>query len=289
MKRTGFIALGSALFLLFLGVGLAAHFPAAAVTRAIEGGLNGATVLSVALAPVRITLTGLRSDRLTVREAGSAGGPPLIVLSDVRLPFSFSLWEGAPLRAALGADGRVSGFMAWNGSVVTIDEFSARLEDLALPTGRPGLTLKGRVSLSGQFRPGVARGRGRPEVPDGEFRGRAEAVEIAGIDVAGTKLPVTRLQDVEVNVRTGRTVQIERIEVRGDVQGTVQGSITPNMERPAESRMNLNVAATLRPGWVQETGLLRPILDGFFPGGRIEGALSGTAGAPNWAPARGPR
>jgi len=143
------------------------------------------------------------------------------------------------------------------------------------------------VTLTGRFRPTAAQGGSQSAIPDGEIRGRVESVEIAGIDVAGTKLPVTRLQDIDVNVRTGRTVQIERIEARGDLQGTMQGSIVPSVARPQDTRLSLTVAATLRPAWIQETGALRPILEGFFPGGRIEGGLNGTTGHPNWAPSRG--
>ncbi|HEX7927719.1 MAG TPA: hypothetical protein VF678_09015, partial [bacterium] len=174
MKRTGYIALGIFLFLLIFGVGLAVHFPTAAVTRAIQGSLNTSPAVSVDLAPVHLSFTGLRSDRLTVRDAK---GPTLAVLTEVRMPFTPALARGAPLSAKIGTDGRVSGFMAWNGTDVSVDELSARLEDLSLPLGQPGVTLKGRINLSGKFRPSAARGP-RMDLPEGELRGKAENVEI---------------------------------------------------------------------------------------------------------------
>jgi type II secretion system protein N len=289
MKRFVAILTAAALFLLAFGWGFALNFPDAAVTRAIEASVNTSPLLAIGLAPVRLTLTGLRSDRLTVRKVGAPDDPPLLTLTDVRLPYRPALFQGAPLQAALGSDGRVNGFFAWDGSDLTVNDLSARLEDLPLPYGVPGMTVKGRITLSGHFSAGRRPGSTRAELPDGQLRGRVEAVEVSGLNVAGTALPVTRLQDVEISLRTGRTVQIERMEAHGDLQGTVQGSVVPNLDRIQDSRLSLTVAASLRPAWIQDTGALRPVLEGFFPGGRIEGTLGGTAGQPAWSATRSRR
>ena len=283
MKRFVNFLAPAAVFVLAFGWGFALNFPDAAATRAIEASVNTSPVLAIGLEPIRFTLTGLRSDRLVVRRVGGSNDPPLLTLTDVRLPFRPTLFRGASLQAALGSDGRLNGFVAWDGSDITVDELSARLEDLSLPLGTPGMTVKGHVTLSGRLRPGPRPGNVRAELPDGELHGRVEALEVSGLNVAGTVLPVTHLQDVEIDLRMGRTVQIERIVAHGDLQGTAQGSVVPNLDRIQDSRLSLTVSAALRPGWIQDTGALRPILEGFFPGGRIEGTLGGTAGAPAWS------
>jgi hypothetical protein len=246
-------------------------------------------MLAVTLSPVRLTPFGLRSDRLVIRDASAPNGAPLMILSDVRVPVSPSLFRGAPLRASIGTEGSVSGFMAWDGSDITVDQLSARLEDFPIAGALPGVSAKGKVTLSAQFHPPPARPGAKAEIPEGEIRGKLEAVEISGLSAAGVSLPVTRLQDVDISVKTGRVVQIDRFETRGDVAGTVKGTITPNADRPQDSRLALTVATTLRQGWIQEAGVLRPILEGFFPGGRVEGTLNGTLGVPNWSPTRGAR
>ncbi len=289
MKRFAAIAVAAGLFLLAFGWGFAVNFPSEAVTRSLQAGLNTSPVLSVALDPVRVTLTGLSSDRLTVREAGSPSGPPLLTLTAVHVPWRPALVRGAPLEATLGTSGHVSGFLAWDGSEVAVDALSGLLQDLPLPLGVPGMALKGRLTLSGRIRATPRPGSTRAELPEGELTGRLEQVEVTGLNLAGTALPVTRLDTVDVRVKIGRSVQIERFEVRGDLQGTAQGSVTPNLERLPDSRVSLTVSAAVRPGWLQDTGALRPILEGFFPGGRIDGTLGGTAGAPAWSPTRGAR
>lgn len=289
MKRFAAIAVAAGLFVLAFAWGFAVNFPGEAVTRAIQAGINTSPVLTVALDPVRFTLAGLRSERLTVSETAAPSGPPLLTLTDIRVPLRPALFRGASLQATLGTGGRISGFLAWDGSEVTVDDLSARLEDLPLPLGAPGMAVKGRLALTGRFRAAPRPGSTRAELPDGELGGRLEQVEVTGLNVAGTALPVTRLDGVDVRVRTGRTVQIERFEARGDLQGSAQGSVTPNLEHIQDSRLNLTVSGALRPAWMQDTGALRPILEGFFPGGRIDGTLGGTVGAPAWTPSRSRR
>jgi type II secretion system protein N len=289
MRRAAFVALAIGVFIVAFTAGLAAQFPSAAVTRAIEGGIASTTALSVALGPVRLTATGLRSDRLTIRNAGAVDEAPWLTLTELRVPLHPSLWRGAPLIARFGSGGQVRGFLAWDGSILAVEQLTARLEDLPPAAGLAGIGIKGGLSLSGQANPGRARRTSPTELPNGEFRGRLEAVEISGAALAGSKLPPARLDEVEFLVRTGHTVQIERFQVRGDLQGTVQGSITPNPGRIQDSRLSLQVTASVRPGWLQDAGALRPILEGFFPGGRIEGAVTGTIAMPNWNPARGLR
>lgn len=284
MKRAVLFLLGLGVFALAFFTGLAAHFPAAAVSRAIESGIASATALSVTLEPVRLTLTGLRSERLVVR--GPTEGAASITLTDLRIPYRPILWRGVPVVAAIGPMGRVRTFMAWDGSVIAVEELSGRIEDFPL-AAVGGIGVKGRVNLSGEMKPSASPRTSRPELPEGEIRGHVEAMEVTGIRVAGSQLPPVRLDEVAFSIRTGRTVRIERLDARGDLQGTIQGSIIPRLEQLQDTRFNLQVSASMRPSWVQETGALRPLLDGLFPGGRIEGTVGGTVALPAWNPTRG--
>jgi hypothetical protein len=78
----------------------------------------------------------------------------------------------------------------------------------------------------------------------------------------------------------GRTVQVESATLRGDAQGTVSGTIIPNLARPADSRLSLNLSLQVQRAWLDKLGDLRQAAEAFLPGGRIEGALEGTLSAP---------
>ena len=289
MKRARWIALGAAVFFLAFILGVAVNFPGGALSRVVQGQLNTAPGIEVSLEPFRMGLFGMRSGRMTVKEASGGERRELLTLTDLRVPYSFSLFRGLPLRAVIGENGRLAVFARWNGSEVLVEEFSAKLESFPGLIPHPGVVVKGQVTASGKIdlsAPVGARSA-QPAHEGGEFIGRGKAIHITGISLAGIAIPEIQLEEITLKLKTGRAIQVEMIEVKGDAQGKITGAVVPIPTRFADSRVSLTVSGSIRPEWLGKTGDMRPLIEGVFPGGRVEGAILGTMGNLTWSMAGG--
>jgi hypothetical protein len=114
----------------------------------------------------------------------------------------------------------------------------------------------------------------------GRIELKAEGVEIRDLELAGAVLPPLRLETVEGHVSLGRMVQVESLVFRGDAQGNLSGTITPNLDRPGDSRLNLSLTLVLQPAWLGQLGDFKPVAEGLLPGGRLDGTIEGALAAP---------
>jgi hypothetical protein len=72
------------------------------------------------------------------------------------------------------------------------------------------------------------------------------------------------------------------LDVRGDAQGKATGAVAVMPGRAGDSRVSLTVSGTIRGEWIQKSGAMQPIIEGFFPAGKVEGTVGGTLGNMTW-------
>ncbi len=277
--------LGALLFLAFLWLGLQVNFPGAALSRLVSARLSRLPGISVELSPARLSWRGLGADSLQMRDA--ADGRAMLNLRNLSVPLSWRLVHGVPLEAELGKSGRLALTWAWGGEM-TLQRLDARLEDLPLNLGTPPVSgpsssappfsVRGEVHLEGRL--GAPVPGPLAALPEGELRGKGENVEVGALQALGMNLPPVRLDAVELSLRLGPTVQVERLTFQGDLQGSLAGSVYPVLGKPAESRLNLTLSTEFRQSWINQLGELRSAAQGLLQGGRLEATVGGTLGAP---------
>lgn len=272
MNRLRLVGLACLAGLVLFAGGLAAYFPGDAAARYLARRAELGLGMPVTLSPVGPTWTGLAADKL---EVGTAGGP--LVARNLRAPWSWRWLMGLPLQARIGSAGLVEATWSWNGSM-TLAASGVQLQDLpmALPAE---MRLLGQVRMTAQINP-VRAGGLRGELPPGRIEVRIEGVEVRNARLAGAALPPLRLDWVDGHAAFGRTVQVEALTFQGDAQGNVSGTIVPNLGRPEDSRLNLNVTLVLQQSWMSQLGDLRTLAEGLLPGGRLDGVVEGTLAAP---------
>jgi len=272
MSPARLTALASAAFLAAFVIGLAASFPGEAVSRYVSQRAERAAGMPVRLSPVRVGLTGLSAAMLEVRPPD---GPPLAV-HDLHVPWTWRWLSEFPLSARIGPDGRIDVDWSWSGNL-SVTAMGVPLEGLPLAMLTREGRFRGRIDASlqaGPLRPGVR------EMPAGQLELRAVGLEASDLRAAGTALPPVRIDALDAKIGLGRTMQVESVTLQGDVQGTVSGTVFPNLERPGDSRISLNVSLQVQRAWLDRLGDLRPLAEGFLPGGRFEGIVEGTLAAP---------
>jgi len=275
MSNLRLAAIAAAAFVLALAIGMAASFPGEALSRYISQQVERAAGMPVRLSPLHLGVTGLSAEALDILPPDSS---PVFV-REVHFPWTWRWISEIPLSAKIGDNGKIDVAWGWSGNLaVTLKDLA--LQDLPLPMLPPDTRLKGTVNAALTLAPVSLRQHGIGGMPAGSLELQAEGIEAINVRAAGIAIPTIRLDSVEARIGLGRTVQVESLTLRGDAEGTVTGTIVPNLERPADSRLSLNVALQVRRNWIDQLGNLKPLAEGFLPGGRIAGALEGTVGAP---------
>jgi type II secretion system protein N len=282
MKRLLLIPLVLLLGVALLGLGLIAHFPGTALSRFLAARVNlAAPQLGVVLSPAELGWRGVTIERVELRLQGAAQATPLVSLRDLRLAVPWQPWRGLPLSATLGDKGRLDALVPWSGEVAFAVR-DVRFEEIPALRGAPMVPIRGNLRLEGALEPPPA-GVDGSELPKGRLSGYAEGVEIGPYAQMGVQLPAARIERVDLRLTTGRVLEVEKFAFRGDLQGSVNGSIAPRLDRPEQSALRLNVQVAFRPDWLQRLGALRMLLDTMLVNGSINGIVTGTAGRPNFA------
>jgi type II secretion system protein N len=258
----------------FFAAGVAATFPGESVARYVGQQMEAGLGIPVSLTPVRVTWRGLAADRLEIRAPGA-----VLAAQNLRIAWGWGWFSGLPVDARIGTDGTVEAVWSWNGGLA-VNVNSVQLQDL--PLRLPGdAKITGRISLNARLEP-PQQGRPPGELPQGQVDMRAEGIEIGGVKLVGAAMPPLRLELVEGRGTLGPIVRIETLTFRGDAEGSVTGTVAVNPARFGDSRLQLNVTLALLRPWINQLGDLRPLAEGFLPGGRLEGTVEGTVAAPTF-------
>ena len=288
MRRLGFILTAILVALVGLWIGLARNFPGEMVSRYIENRVNRSQGFTLVLTPAELRWNRLYIAKAELRRKDNAEAAPLFILTDFAIPVSWRLVVGLPARAVLGKNGVVEAFLPWQEDGEAWFEGSAMLEEVALPAVIQPVSLQGNVTLAGRFQMSAAAQAGS-KLPEGRLSGRGSNLLVSGIKVGREVLPPARFDTVELDLRIGDTVNIERLGFQGDLQGDVSGRVTPNLTQPRNSRLALRINAAIRKQWLAGLGTFRPIVESYLKQGRISLSLDGTVGRPRLRPRSGGR
>jgi type II secretion system protein N len=286
MKRLGVIALVICVVLGAFWIGLMLNFPGESVSRYVERQVNTHEGFDLVLSPAELRWNRLYVARAELRRRDNPAAEPLFTVTDFAIPISWRLIRGLPARGVVGKDGRVQAFLPWSAGGEASLDGHANLGTLALPAVLKPIAVTGDVELQGHFTMDAAAQAGQ-RLPAGELQLTGQNLTVTGVKVAGVELPATRLEALNATLETGRTMNLRRFEFRGDLQGTAEGTITPNLRDPRNSLLALRIATAFRDTWVAQLGNMRPLLESFLNRGRVVVSLTGTVGRPQLLPVRG--
>jgi len=286
MKRLGVIVLAVVVVVGAFWIGLMVNFPGESVSRYVERQVNRRQGFDLVLTPAELRWNRLYVARAELRRRDNPTAAPLFTVHDFAVPITWELIRGLPARAGLGQEGEVQAFLPWSpGGQARLDGH-VRLEQLPLPEVLNPIKVAGQVAVRGRFTMDPQSQTGA-RLPDGVLEVNGEGLTVSGVKIGGTELPEARLDAVNATLETGRTVRLRRLEFRGDLQGSVDGTLSPNLSNPRNSLLALRISTAFRDTWLVQLGPLRPILESFLNRGRAVVNLSGTVGNPNLQPVRG--
>jgi type II secretion system protein N len=286
MKRLGIILLVVIVIVGAFWIGLMLNFPGESVSRFVERQVNGRQTFDLVLSPAELRWNRLTVARAELKRRDNPAAAPLFVVTDFAIPITWRLFRGLPASGSFGQASRVEAFLPWYAGGEARLDGSVDLASLPLPEVLKPIAVTGRLDVRGRFKMD-AEAQAGTRLPDGTLELTVQELVVNGIKAAGVSLPPTRLDAVNALLETGRTINLRRFEFRGDLQGSADGTFTPNLRDPRNSLLSFKLTSAFRDTWMEQLGDLRPILQGFLNRGRVELSLTGTVGNPQLQPVRG--
>lgn len=286
MKRLGIIVLVLVVLVAAFWVGLMLNFPGQSVSRFVERQVNRHEGFDLNLSPAELRWNRLYVARAELRRRDNPAAPPLLTVKDFSIPVTWRLFLGLPVYGEIGNGGHVSAFLPWSVGGEALLDGDVDVGSVPLPPVLRPLAVAGKVHVQGHFTMDAQAQAGQ-QLPSGDLALNARNVQVTGVRVAGITLPPTRLDSVQADLEVGNRVVLRHVAFRGDLQGTAEGSLTPNLRNPRNTPLALRITIAFRDTWLAQLGGLRPILEGFMNRGRVTVSLSGTVGRPLLAPVRG--
>ena len=282
MNNTKKITLGTILFLVVFWLGLLFNFPGGALSRYIESQVNRDGNVEVSLGEASLGLLGLGFPSLSVSINESGSKREILVLEDVSIPFSWRLISGLPVSADHGKEGWIQAFVSWDLSNIEVEGGDLLLQEMKAWKSFAPMTVTGKVDLNGQFSFPAGKAL-NGSLPKGSLKANAGNIEIANLDLMGTKLPQAKLELIDLELESGSRIQVKKLVFNGDIKGTVSGTIQPAGNVLNNARLDLQLSAALRHQWVESfPRTFQIILKSMLKDNSITGKVGGTLGNPRW-------
>ncbi len=288
MRKTGWVLLGGVLVLVVFWAGLIANFPGAALSRMIESKISALPSLEASLSPATLGWSGINFQTFRLSYQRPGGAHPLLALEDVSVALTWRLVNGLPVSGRLGDQGRLDFFVPWQpGENFAMSGAELPLEKIPAIAVFTSMQMRGRLTFSGNIAwPGIT-GKKPRAFPAGHLIASAEELEVLQLELLGIEFPTAKWESMDLEITTGDQIKVDRLDFRGDLQGSVTGTLRPRLSNFGQTKLQLKVAASFRQAWLSRLGAFRPVVQGFLRGGRLEGNLRGTIAKPRFQAARG--
>lgn len=279
MRRARIILLSLLFALAVFWVGLMINFPGEAVSRFVSAHVNRFQNFNLVLTPAEFRWNRLYVERAELQRRDNPKADPLFVITSLAIPFTWRLFNGLSAHGVIGEDGMVEIFVPWSEGGESWIEGTVKLEQVPLPKVLHPIAMKGEFRFSGNFDHAIASPWSK-QLPNGVIHAELRDGIISGVTVAGALLPPTNIDKIDLSLETGRTINLKKFKVQGDLQGEVKGTITPNLRDPRNSLLSLDTAVSFRNSWLERLGPLKLIVEGVARNGRLQVKLSGTVAKP---------
>ena len=278
--RAIFIAVGLILFFaLVYWTGMMVNFPGDAGSRYIESLVNRDRRIVLRMSPLELKWNRLVAERVALDAVVGNSVRPIITFHDAEIPLSFGLFNGLTFRATTAGQGRLEGFWPWGEKDARIDVTALRLAEVPIAQWLYPARIDGELTI----RSTLAKSAGVQNAwPSAQIRGQGQNISLEGIEFMGVNLPATHLEHLGIQLRLGQMIDVEQFSLRGDIQGSIRGTVTPVIQQPERTALNLDVELAFRPEWIDDWGDLAPMLKAYLDQGRLVGTLRGTPARPTF-------
>ncbi|MDP6655635.1 MAG: type II secretion system protein GspN [SAR324 cluster bacterium] len=172
---------------------------------------------------------------------------------------------------------------SWN--MLDISLAGVKIEQVPLIAALPYAFVSGSLSFSSQIENINALQNQKARFPEGKLKGRLSNAQIrinGGAGLLNLQMPELEFSEVLFDLQFGPLIAVRKIQIKGSLEGTIEGTIRLNEKRPQMSLIDLNIELTPSPDLKVEINRFSTILRSFQCGETIKVNLKGSLNRLNY-------
>ena len=170
-------------------------------------------------------------------------------------------------------------------NMLNISLAGVKIEQVPLIAALPYAFVSGSLSFSSQIENINALQNQKARFPEGKLKGRLSNAQIridGGAALLNLQIPELEFSEVLFDLQFGPLIAVRKIQIKGSLEGTIEGTIRLNEKRPQMSLIDLNIELTPSPDLKMEINSFSTILRSFQCGETIKVNLKGSLNRLNY-------
>ena len=283
LKRLLLIIIGLLLVIVLAFWGFKENFPGKSIANAIQLRLTTQTGIPVEIEALELGWLKVSTPEIALRTPRWLAATPdvrLLIIENVEALFVPLITSGKAKILGQLHGGTIEVYTDLQSrKMLDISLTGVKLERVPLIAALPYAFVSGRLSLSSQIENINALYSQQAQFPEGKLQGRLLDAEIrisGGGDLLGIQLPDLDFSEVLFDLQLGPLIAVKKIQIKGSMEGMIEGTIRLNEKRPRMSLIDLNIELTPSPALKDEISNFVTMLRSFQCGETIKVNLKGT-------------
>ena len=281
LKRTAFLLIGLVLVLMLALWGFMQNFPGKSIADAASTRLSSQTGINFEIQDFELGWSKLSTPEISISTPNWLAGPAmrLLILKNVEAPFASIITSGkARIHGELH-----EGAMQISTELLTPEKLDLSLEDVRIERVPlfaliPYTFVSGSLSMSVH----ISNFQELQQIggfPEGRLRGKFNDTRIlisGGSALLDLQFPELNQTDIIFDLELGPVISLKDVQLKGSLEGTVDGTIQLDKNHPNMSSIDLNFLLIPSPDFKNELHRFSKILLSFQCGETINFNLKGT-------------
>jgi len=283
LKRLLLIIIGLLLVIVLAFWGFKENFPGKSIANAIQLRLTTQTGIPVEIEALELGWLKVSTPEIALRTPRWLAATPdvrLLIIENVEALFVPLITSGKAKILGQLHGGTIEVYTDLQSrKMLDISLTGVKLERVPLIAALPYAFVSGRLSLSSQIENINALYSQQAQFPEGKLQGRLLDAEIrisGGGDLLDIQLPDLDFSEVLFDLQLGPLIAVRKIQIKGSLEGMIEGTIRLNEKRPRMSLIDLNIELTPSPALKEEISNFGSMLRSFQCGETIKVNLKGT-------------
>ncbi len=289
LKSLLLFIIGLLLIIVLAFWGFKENFPGKSIADALQLRLKTQTGIPVEIEALELGWLKVSTPEIALRTPEWLVATPdvrLIILENVETTFLPLITSGkAKILGQLhgGTIEASTDLQSWN--MLDISLTGVKTEQVPLIAALPYAFVSGSLSFSSQIENIIALQNQKARFPEGKLKGRLSNAQIridGGAALLNLQIPELEFSEVLFDLQFGPLIAVRKIQIKGSLEGTIEGTIRLNEKRPQMSLIDLNIELTPSPDLKMEINSFSTILRSFQCGETIKVNLKGSLNRLNY-------
>ena len=289
LKSLLLFIIGLLLIIVLAFWGFKENFPGKSIADALQLRLKTQTGIPVEIEALELGYLKVSTPEIALRTPEWLVATPdvrLLILENVETAFLPLITSGkAKILGQLhgGTIEASTDLQSWN--MLDISLAGVKTEQVPLIAALPYAFVSGSLSFSSQIENIIALQNQKARFPEGKLKGRLSNAQIridGGAALLNLQMPELEFSEVLFDLQFGPLIAVRKIQIKGSLEGTIEGTIRLNEKRPQMSLIDLNIELTPSPDLKVEINSFSTILRSFQCGETIKVNLKGSLNRLNY-------